>query len=76
MIMQSMSEKPKRRGRPPRSPEADPVPAQEVVDRLEGLLPEDALQDALKGLTAEEITGSGGPYGPARRAGHQRRAAG
>ena len=63
MIMQSMSEKPKRRGRPPRSPEADPVPAQEVVDRLEGLLPEDALQDALKGLTAEEITGSGGLMG-------------
>ncbi len=63
MIMQSMSEKPKRRGRPPRSPEADPVPAQEVVDRLEGLLPEDALQDALKGLTAQEITGSGGLMG-------------
>ena len=63
MIMQSMSEKPKRRGRPPRSPEADPVPPQEVVDRLEGLLPEDALQDALKGLTAQEITGSGGLMG-------------
>jgi len=31
-----------------------------VLDRLEGLLPEEALQDALKGLSPEEITGSGG----------------
>src|SRR5215204_5619094 len=29
-------------------------------DRLAGLLPEDALQDALKGLEREEITGPGG----------------
>jgi len=27
---------------------------------LEGLLPEDALQDTLKGLSPQEITGSGG----------------
>src|SRR5215207_11739863 len=32
----------------------------EVVDRLAGLLPEDALQDALEGLGPEEITGPGG----------------
>jgi putative transposase len=32
----------------------------EVVDRLAELLPEDILQDALKGLSAEEITGPGG----------------
>src|SRR3954462_13640825 len=32
----------------------------EVVDRLAGLLPADALQDALAGLGAEEITGPGG----------------
>src|SRR5215216_2312141 len=33
---------------------------EEVVDRLAGLLPEDALQDALAGLRPEEITGPGG----------------
>jgi putative transposase len=33
---------------------------EEVVDRLAGLLPEDALQDALEGLRPEEITGAGG----------------
>jgi putative transposase len=32
----------------------------EVVDRLAGLLPADQLQDALKGLSPEEITGPGG----------------
>ena len=33
---------------------------QAAVDRLAGLLPEDALEDALKGLEPEEITGPGG----------------
>ena len=33
---------------------------EEVVDRLAGLLPEDALQDALAGLGPEQITGPGG----------------
>jgi putative transposase len=33
---------------------------EEVRDRLAGLLPEDALQDALEGLGPEEITGPGG----------------
>ena len=32
----------------------------EAAQRLAGLLPEDALQDALKGLGPEEITGPGG----------------
>jgi hypothetical protein len=32
----------------------------EVRDRLAGLLPDDALQDALKDLGPEEITGPGG----------------
>src|SRR5215208_7757645 len=32
----------------------------EVRDRLAGLLPDDALQDALEGLGPEEITGPGG----------------
>lgn len=35
-------------------------PPQELVDRLAGLLPEEALQDALKGLGPDEITGPGG----------------
>jgi putative transposase len=33
---------------------------EEARERLAGLLPEDALQDALKGLEADEITGPGG----------------
>jgi hypothetical protein len=46
-------------------PQPDAVPGgegppQEVVDRLAGLLPEDALEDALKGLEPDEITGPGG----------------
>jgi len=58
--MQSMSEKQaKRRGRPP-GPARDDVPREELADRLAGLLPADALQDALKGLSSEEITGAGG----------------
>ena len=32
----------------------------DVADRLAGLLPDDALQDALKGLDGDEITGPGG----------------
>lgn len=42
---------------------ADPGQQQEpeaVVDRLAGLLPEEALQDAVKGLEPDEITGPGG----------------
>lgn len=35
-------------------------PPDEVVDRLAELLPKDALVDALKGLSPEEITGPGG----------------
>jgi putative transposase len=35
-------------------------PPDAVVDRLAGLLPEDELQDALKGLEPDEITGPGG----------------
>src|SRR5690348_12011844 len=35
-------------------------PADEFVDRLAGLLPAEQLQDALKGLSPEEITGPGG----------------
>jgi putative transposase len=33
---------------------------EEVVDRLAGLLPEEALEDAVKGLEPDEITGPGG----------------
>jgi putative transposase len=35
-------------------------PSEAVVDRLAELLPADALEDALKGLSPEEITGPGG----------------
>lgn len=35
-------------------------PPEEVVDRLAGLLPADALEEALEGLEPEEITGPGG----------------
>src|SRR5918998_5077763 len=41
----------------PAVPESAP---EEVTDRLAGLLPDDALQDALEGLGPEEITGPGG----------------
>jgi len=39
---------------------SEPQASQAVVDRLAGLLPEAALEDALKGLGPEEITGPGG----------------
>ena len=60
--MQKVIEKPsssRRRGRPASAGEADDRP-EEVRDRLAELLPEEALQDALKGLDGSEITGSGG----------------
>jgi putative transposase len=38
----------------------DESACEEVIDRLAGLLPADALQDALAGLRPEEITGPGG----------------
>src|SRR5829696_2717608 len=38
----------------------DESSVEQARDRLEGLLPEDALQDALKGLEPDEITGPGG----------------
>jgi putative transposase len=37
-----------------------PEPDQDARDRLAGLLPAEALDDALKGLSPEEITGTGG----------------
>jgi putative transposase len=60
--MQKVTEKPsssRRRGCPAAAGEADDPP-EEVGDRLAELLPEEALQDALKGLDGSEITGSGG----------------
>src|SRR3954449_6902117 len=35
-------------------------PPDEVVDRLAGLLPEEALHDALAGLSSQQMTGPGG----------------
>ncbi len=37
-----------------------PEPSQEVIDRLAGLLPEGALDDAVRGLKPEELSGPGG----------------
>lgn len=37
-----------------------PAPDQEAIDRLAGLLPKEQLEDAVKGLDPEEITGPGG----------------
>src|ERR1700736_1257252 len=64
--MQKLTEKPssRRRGRTGAAAAGEPVdPPEEVRDRLAELLPEDALQDALKGLAPEEITGTGGLMG-------------
>jgi putative transposase len=49
---------PKRRRRRRAKPSGEPPP--ELVDRLEGLLPREALEDALDGLDPEQITGPGG----------------
>ncbi len=35
-------------------------PSQEVLDRLAELMPQDALEEAVKGLTAEQLSGPGG----------------
>jgi putative transposase len=51
--------KSKRRPEPGVDPEGQ-EPPQEVVDRLAGLLPEGALEDAVKGLGPEELSGPGG----------------
>jgi putative transposase len=48
------------RGRESSGAARDESAVEEVADRLAGLLPQDALEDALKGLAAEEITGPGG----------------
>ena len=42
---------------PSQSTERAQSPTDAVVDRLAGLLPAEALEDALKGLEPEEITG-------------------
>src|SRR3954462_12592987 len=41
-------------------PARDESSVEELRGRLAGLLPEDALQDALEGLRPQEITGPGG----------------
>lgn len=51
--------KPVRRPEPGADPEGQ-QPPQEVLDRLAGLLPEGALEDAVKGLRPEELSGPGG----------------
>lgn len=51
--------KSKRRPEPGAAREAQQSP-QEVIDRLAGLLPEGALEDAVKGLRPEDLSGPGG----------------
>ena len=48
------------REREPESTGQVESPPEAVVDRLAELLPADALEDAFKGLSPEEITGPGG----------------
>jgi putative transposase len=50
----------KSKRRPDRGVQASEQLPEAVVDRLAGLLPEEALQDALNGLEGQEITGPGG----------------
>src|SRR3954452_14141060 len=45
---------------PAQSPKSAQSPTDAVVDRLAGLLPPEALEDALKGLEPDDITGPGG----------------
>src|SRR4051812_1207871 len=52
--MRCVEREPKRRGRPPKRL------SDEVGEQLAGLLPEETLQDALRGLDADQITGPGG----------------
>jgi len=46
--------------RPEQAADSSERQPEQVADRLAGLLPEEALEDALKGLEPEEITGPGG----------------
>jgi putative transposase len=54
------TQKMRSRGRESSRPAVAESAGEEVVDRLAGLLPAEALQDALAGLAPEEITGPGG----------------
>lgn len=55
-----MTTKTKNSGTLERVPQEQHPDEQDVLDRLSDLLPADALADALKGLTPDEITGTGG----------------
>jgi len=43
-----------------KSPSQGAEPSQEVLDRLAELMPKDALEEAVKGLTPEQLSGPGG----------------
>lgn len=58
--MQEMTEKPTGRRSRPQEAQGGAQAPQELAERLAGLLPADALKDALEGLEPEEITGPGG----------------
>jgi putative transposase len=54
------TQKMKSRGNVSSGPAVPESSVEQARDRLAGLLPDDALQDALKGLEPDEITGPGG----------------
>jgi putative transposase len=54
------TQKMKSRGGESSRPAVQASSVEQARDRLSGLLPDDALQDALEGLAPEEITGPGG----------------
>jgi putative transposase len=58
--MQEMTEKPTGRRSRPQEAQGGAQAPQALEDRLAGLLPADALKEALEGLAPEEITGQGG----------------
>ena len=50
----------KSKGRPQTGADPEGRPPPEVIDRLAGLLPEGALEDAVRGLRPEQLSGPSG----------------
>jgi putative transposase len=50
----------KSKGRPQTGADPEGQPPPEVIDRVAGLLPEGALEDAVRGLRPEQLSGAGG----------------
>jgi hypothetical protein len=49
----------KSKGRPQTGADPEGQPPPEVIDRLAGLLPEGALEDAVRGLRPQQLSGPG-----------------